>query len=243
MMKGRSGVSARSSPRSGLAQLGRDRGEEVTPDQGLGLDPEQARMGSVREDEAEVRVIARDQLGLVLDDGAVPALAVLQRLLGAAALADVAQVGGEQAPVREAHLGDRELDRKHGAVGMQAVDLDAAAQDTALARREVACHALGMALAQVGRNDQLGDRSAERLAAAKAEGVLGSFVELQDPPRLIRRDDAVECGLEHGRLARLLVARMGEMPAAGAEGLVDGGEPWAPDFRHAGGDGSSAPLL
>ena len=73
-----------------------------------------------------------------------------------------------------------------------------------------------VALAELRRDDQLGERPAERLVPRQAEGLLGGGVPLEDAPLVVGGDHAVERRLEHGLLARLahLERLLGAAPVA-----------------------------
>jgi hypothetical protein len=60
--------------------------------------------------------------------------------------------------------------------------------------------------AQGRRDDRLGQFPAQDLGPAVAERPLGGRVELDDPPPVVDGDDAVQGGLEDGRLARFALA-------------------------------------
>ena len=95
--------------------------------------------------------------GCASRDRAEMPFALAQRPLHGAALGDVAQIGGEQAPAGLLHLGDRDLHRKRLAVGAQRLHLDPPAQDARHAGREIAAQAGFVLRAQRRRNDQLGE--------------------------------------------------------------------------------------
>ena len=104
----------------------------------------------------------------------------------------VPQASREQPAMRQAHFRNREFDRKGTPVGAHALDLDAPVEHSRLTGAQVTREPLYVPLAQCGRHDQLGNRSAYGVGAPVAEGFLRRRVELDDVTGLIDCDDAVE---------------------------------------------------
>jgi hypothetical protein len=62
-------------------------------------------------------------------------------------------------------------------------------------------HSAAVALAQVGRDDQVGHVPAHRVGATEPEGALGRGIEFEERAGTVTRDDAIEGSLEDRRLA------------------------------------------
>ena len=131
----------------------------------------------------------------------------LQLGLGGLAVADVAEVAGERRRTGHLDAGDGELERKHRAVGTNAGDLHPLVQHRGLLGREVTREAAAVAFAKLGRDDERGHFPAHHVDRAIAEGALGRRVEIDDTALVVHGHDAVEGGIEHRTMTRLLRAQ------------------------------------
>ncbi len=178
---------------------------------------EQLHRGFVREQKPAVGCLggdgvgdaAQDGLELVAGLGCVHSCELLQAKqllalpLGAAAVGDVADRAGEHRRVRALDRVDRELDRELDAVGAQADQLDALAQQGGLARLDHPAQRRAVALAEARRDDQLRHLGAHRILDGVPEDLLRRRVELDHPALVVDGDDPVERRGDDGALARL----------------------------------------
>jgi hypothetical protein len=139
-------------------------------------------------------------LGAARGDGGV--LRAQQFGLGAAALGDVADVGGEQHQLAAGARREREFHRELEAVGAHGGHLDAAIEHARDAGLQVALDAFTMRGAVRGRNDQIGHVVADHFLAHVAEGLLRRVIELADAPLRVDGDDAIEGRAYDRRAAR-----------------------------------------
>ena len=107
-------------------------------------------------------------------------------------LAEVTDVAGEHGRRIGADAGDGQLDGKLGPVRAHRGQLDPLADRRPLSRGQVVGQAAPVAVTEGGRHDQLAELAADRLAPRVAEGPLGGRIELQDLPRMVHGDDAIE---------------------------------------------------
>ena len=121
-------------------------------------------------------------------------------LLDALAFGDVPDERGEHGLAVALDARDRQLDRELPALLVHAGELHAAAQDRGPARLEVPGERRPVPLAQVLRDDQLGDVASERLLARVAERPLRGRVELPDDPPAVDDDHGVQRRADDGGL-------------------------------------------
>ena len=120
-----------------------------------------------------------------------------QRLLGRAALGDVAHVAAEQRRAGQVGARDRQLDRELGAVLAHPGQLDRVVDQLRAARSRCSGAApLRCGVAQCRRDDQRRQLAADHLRGRVAERPLGRLVDLDDVAAVIHRHDAVEGGVE-----------------------------------------------
>ena len=166
--------------------------------------------------------LSRPQLGC-LRAQASHVLALEQAValpLGRLALGDVAQEAGEARWPARPDARDGQLDGERRAVRSHPGQLQAPVEDRRLLRRDEARERPAVQLAVLGRDDELGQRPPDRVLAPVAEGVLRSGVEVDDPPVVSHRDDAVERGADD-RGAQLLRGREPLLDAQPGQELAD----------------------
>ena len=94
-----------------------------------------------------LRVVDPHRARVKLEEEPVALLRAAQRLLGGDALADVADGAREHGRSSDRNSRDRKLDREHRAVRAHRLELDAAAEDCAVAGRDETGQSLAMRLA------------------------------------------------------------------------------------------------
>ena len=128
------------------------------------------------------------------------AIRIPERSLGLLARGDVAHDPDEPAPLSDANLAHRDIDRKDRAVVAPAFHFAPDADDDRLAGLQVAGEA-GVVVRAVGLRHQLLDVLAERFGALVAEDPAGRRIEGFDRAALVDRDDSVEHVIHHGAFA------------------------------------------
>ena len=133
--------------------------------------------------------LSRAQPHALLQFGVQP----VQVLLGLFAIADVADEADVQLlAAGPLNLRDRQLHGKLRAVGAHRPHLEPPAQDGVVTGLAMPGETGAMPFPEIGRDDQVRERPADRVVSAIAERALGSRVELDDAALHIHRDDAVE---------------------------------------------------
>ncbi|MER9670991.1 hypothetical protein NKJ19_32070 [Mesorhizobium sp. M0203] len=112
--------------------------------------------------------------------------------VGSLALRQVAQARREEATFAAPGFGDREFHRKLGAVRSHGSLLCATPKQQRDATRKIGRKPICVRLAQMRRDDELRDLSADRFSARIAEGLLGRRVEFHNQSGFVRDDHAVE---------------------------------------------------
>ena len=162
---------------------------------------------AVDQDEVAVPVPEEHACRHVVDHRRQALLALAQRLLHPFLLRRVAEIGRDDVLVLGLARGDGDVDGELAAVGAHGGQLDALAEDRALAGFDEMPEGLAVRLAQAGRDHQLDHALADHRGAAVAEGPLRRPVELQNAPLAVDRDDAVERRIEDRALQRLAFAQ------------------------------------
>ena len=147
-----------------------------------------------------------------------------QRLLGGAALGDVADVAAEQRRTGQVGARDRQLDRELAAVLAHPRELDRMSGHAPVPGLDVAREPVAMGGAQRRRHDQRRQLAADHLRRRVPERPLRRLVDLDDVAAVVHRHDAVERGVEDRALARvalqhrlLRAAALDELADLGAE--------------------------
>ncbi len=169
-------------------------------------------VGGIDVHDAEVGVAQHQRIGRGVEDRAVLRLAVAQRLLGAPAVGDVAQVAHEDAALGHGGDADGDLHREFGAVRAQPRGFHQPAHQPAGTMRLEVVDAALMGLAQALGDDHIGHPPAEHILAAMAEHPLGRRVEFDDVAPAVHHDDAVERGLDGGAKARFAALQFALAP-------------------------------
>ena len=174
-------------------------------------------VGRVDVDDAEIGGPQHQCVGRCVEDRAVLLLAVAQRLVGTAALRDVAQMAHEDAALGHGRDADRDFHRNLGAVRAHRRGFHQPAHHAPAVLRPEIPDAFLMILAQPLRDDHVGHPAAQDVFTGMAEHPLGRGVEFDDAALAVHRDDTVEGRLDGGAVAGLAALQFALAPAPFAD--------------------------
>ena len=190
--------------RLGAGGRGDDR-VEIAAGRGAGGETIQREAGAADDDREQVVEVVRDAAGQPPDG--VHLLRLTQLVLELPALGDVAKKTREHRRAFGRKPRDRELDREFGPVRAHGRQLEPPADGPTFAGLQVARQAAPVPLLEGGRDQERGQLPAHHVVAPVPENALRGPVELGDASAVVDGHDAVERGVEGGRLAGLALAQ------------------------------------
>ncbi len=198
--------SGKPASRGGFLHGGAQAGHAGSGVEGDRLQGDGAARGQLLLGVAEAQVALRHAEENVAEEQALADGGLDQFLLGALALGDVAQVGGELHLASDFGGNDGQLDGKLLAASPHSRDLDALAENGAFAGFEVVGQAGVVGVAVRCGNRYLANRVSEHFTLFVAEGGFRCRVEIGDAAALVDGDDAVEGDFQNGGVAHLTLA-------------------------------------